>query len=584
MSGPPACERALSAREAEGILEFPAFQRRAPSMGESDHQELAQLPRREPQVLANIPPSIGQRRNARLMVLALLAILGATWPFATLKLATINAFVPSLAAALAISDIVTAVLLFGQFSILRQWSLLAIANGYVFSALTVVAHAFAFPGAFSPSGLFGAGPQSAIWLYWFWHAGLPLAIIGYVLLKDTEPANGLRSTRFAISLSVAVTVVLVVGMFWFVIRHHDLLPVTFVAAQPLSLFRRIIGGVVILLLGGIAMYLLWVRRRTLLDEWLIVALSALLIEVALASVLSGDRFTLSWYAGRFYQLVTATVVMTVLLMEMTTLYMDVARANTLLQQERLLLERALQAQRREREARLVTGDAVAATISHEVKQPLAAMITRADTGFRWLDRSPPDVDKAKAEFSHISTDGRRAAVVIESIRANFRNDKRIKISLDINDLIQESVALARDDLQNHQILAKAYSNPQKPRVIGDRIQLQQVLLNLITNAIDAMAEKEGSRVLSVRSELRPDGDVEISVQDTGTGISPQDIDRVFTPLFTTKSGGMGMGLSICRSIVEAHEGRLWVVPDTLGEGAVFRFALPAITKISVGNG
>ena len=120
------------------------------------------------------------------------------------------------------------------------------------------------------------------------------------------------------------------------------------------------------------MYLLWARRRTLLDEWLMVALCALLIEVALASVLSGDRYTLSWYAGRFYQLVTATVVMVVLLVEMTTLYADVARSNTLLQHERLLLERALQAQRREREARLMTGDAVAAAIAHEVKQPLTA--------------------------------------------------------------------------------------------------------------------------------------------------------------------------------------------------------------------
>src|SRR5207253_1187340 len=114
------------------------------------------------------------------------------------------------------------------------------------------------------------------------------------------------------------------------------------------------------------------------------------------SVLSGDRYTLSWYAGRFYQLVTATAVMIVLLVEMTTLYAEVARSNTLLQHERLLLERAVQAQRREREARFVTGDAVAATIAHEVKQPLAAMITRSDTGLRWLDRPIPDLDEAKA--------------------------------------------------------------------------------------------------------------------------------------------------------------------------------------------
>ena len=153
-------------------------------MAEGDGEEPAQRLRPAPQVLANIPPSIGQRRTARLLVLALLAILAITWPFATVKLPEIPAFVPSLAAALFVSDCVTAVLLFGQFSILRQRALLVIANGYVFSALIVVAHALAFPGAFSRSGLFGSGLQSAVWLYWFWHSGLPLAIIGYALVKN----------------------------------------------------------------------------------------------------------------------------------------------------------------------------------------------------------------------------------------------------------------------------------------------------------------------------------------------------------------------------------------------------------------
>jgi signal transduction histidine kinase len=548
-------------------------------MAENDREKPLQRLGREPQVLANIPPSIAQRRAGRILVLGLLAILAATWPFATVKLPEIPAFVPTLAAALFVSDSVTAVLLFGQFSILRRWALLVIANGYVFSALIVVAHALAFPGAFSQRALFGSGLQSAVWLYWFWHSGLPLAVVAYALLKDTDRAIRAHSARLAIGASVAATAALVAGLFWFVTQHHDLLPVTFVDVHPLSLSRRIIGGVVVAALGGIALGLLWARRRTLLDEWLLVALWALLIEILLASVLSGDRYTLSWYAGRFYQLVAATVVMVVLLAETTTLYVDVASSNTLLQRERLLLERAVHAQRREREARLMTGDAIAATIAHEVKQPLAAMITRSGTGLRWLDRPAPDLDKAKAEFKHITADGRRAAAVIESIRANFRNDDRIRVSLDVNGLIQESIALARDDLQNHRILVKADPNPQKPRVIGDRIQLQQVLLNLITNAIDSMTAKEGPRVLCVKSEVRHGGGVEVSVEDTGAGISAQNMDRVFNPLFTTKSRGMGMGLSICRSIVEAHEGKLWAAPN-IPEGAVFRFALREDTGTS----
>jgi signal transduction histidine kinase len=543
-------------------------------MAENDREAPAQPLRPEPQVLANIPPSIGQRRTARILVLALLAILAITWPFATVRLPEIGAFVPSLAAALFVSDCVTAVLLFGQFAILRQWSLLAIANGYLFSALIVVAHALAFPGAFSRSGLFGAGLQSAVWLYWFWHAGLPLAIIGYALAKNTGRAISARLTQLAISASVAATIALVIGMFWFVTQHHELLPVTFVDVKPLSLFRRIIGGVVILVLGGIAMGLLWTRRRTLLDEWLMVALSALLIEVALASVLSGDRYTVSWYAGRFYQLVTATVVMAVLLVELTTLYADIARSNMLLRQERQLLERAEQAQRREREARLMTGDAVAASIAHEVRQPLTAMVTTADAGLRFLDRSIPNLDRAKEAFQRIVADGHRAGEMVGSIRANFKSDVRDRAALDVNELIEEALALARSELQKNGVSVHAAPNHGLPEVRGNRVQLQQVLLNLVMNAIEAMAAKDEPRILSIRTQAHGPDRVVVSVADTGAGISPQDTDQIFSPLFTTKSGGMGMGLSICRSIIEAHEGRLWHTPNA-PRGAVFQFTLHA---------
>ncbi|HEV7633878.1 MAG TPA: ATP-binding protein, partial [Bradyrhizobium sp.] len=149
-----------------------------------------------------------------------------------------------------------------------------------------------------------------------------------------------------------------------------------------------------------------------------------------------------------------------------------------------------------------------------------------------------------------------------------------RISLDINELIGEALALTRGDLQRHRILVQAEPNAQVPQVRGDRIQLQQVLLNLITNAIDSMAAKDGARVLSVRSEVRDGGGVLVSVADTGAGIGSQQIERIFNPLFTTKSGGMGMGLSICRSIIEAHDGRLWVAPNK-PEGAVFQFILVA---------
>jgi signal transduction histidine kinase len=273
--------------------------------------------------------------------------------------------------------------------------------------------------------------------------------------------------------------------------------------------------------------------------------------------------------------------MVVLLAEMTQLYMGLARSNTMLQRERVMLQRAIDAQRRERDARLITGDAVAATIAHELKQPLTAMITRSYTGVRWLDRAAPDLDKAKMGFRQIADDGHRAAAVIDSIRASFRKDARVRAPLDVNNLIDEAIALLQDDLKEHRILVKVERSTPLLRVMGDRIQLQQVLLNLITNAIEAMATVDGPRVLAVSSNVREDGGVMVSIADTGTGIGAEDVQRVFNPLFTTKSGGMGMGLSICRSIIEAHEGMLWVVPSA-PRGSIFQFVLGGDPVTSVG--
>jgi signal transduction histidine kinase len=238
------------------------------------------------------------------------------------------------------------------------------------------------------------------------------------------------------------------------------------------------------------------------------------------------------------------------------------------------LLRAVVAERLEREARLMTGDAVSASIAHEVKQPLSAIVTDAYASLRWLDRTPPNLDEAKEALKRITVDGLRAGAVIDSIRAIFKKDAGNRTSLDINELISEVLALTRNDLQRHRILVQADPNAQLPEIRGDRIQLQQVLLNLVTNAIDSMAGKDGARLLRVRSQVDDGGGVIVSVADTGIGMGWHERERIFDPLFTTKSGGMGMGLSICRSIIEAHGGRLWTAPNQ-PDGAVFQFMLLA---------
>jgi signal transduction histidine kinase len=295
-----------------------------------------------------------------------------------------------------------------------------------------------------------------------------------------------------------------------------------------------------------------------------VVMCAYVIEICLIAFPIPARFSFGWYAGRVFGLLSASLLLFVLLYEITILYAQ--------------LLRAVLAQRREREARLMTGDAVAATIAHEIKQPLSGMITNADAGLRWLDRPMPDLDEAKASLKQIVDDGHRAGAVIGSIRAIFKRDSPRRTSLDINKLIAEALVFLRADLQKHQVLIQTDPNAQLPAVIGDPIQLQQVLVNLMTNAIDSMAVTAGPRILSVSSEVR-DGAVLVSVADTGPGIKSQDTERMFNPLFTTKSDGMGMGLSICRSIVEAHDGRLWVAPN-VPQGAVFQFVLRADTATS----
>jgi C4-dicarboxylate-specific signal transduction histidine kinase len=307
------------------------------------------------------------------------------------------------------------------------------------------------------------------------------------------------------------------------------------------------------------------RRRSVLDLWLMVVMTAYAIEIYLVAFPGLARFSLGWYAGRIFGFVSGSLVLFVLLYEITTLY------------ARLL--RAVFAQRREREARLLTGDAVSASIAHEIKQPLTGIVTNADAGLRWLERSMPD--QARMALEQIVTDGHRAGAIIDGVRAIFRKDARNSASLAINDLIGEALALLRDELQKHRVSVQVELTEQLPRVRGDRVQVQQVLLNLITNAIDSMVAKDGSRVLCVKSRIHdPDG-VLVSVADSGRGIEQNDADRIFNPLFTTKSGGMGMGLAICRSIIEAHDGRLWVTPNK-SEGAVFQFMLLADGATSAG--
>jgi len=512
-------------------------------------------------VLTNLSPSPAQRRLALGIVLVLLVVFIAAAPFATLPMPRIDAFVPAYATAILVNDAITAALLFAQFAIVRSGALLALANGYLLTALIVIPWALTFPGVFTRGGLLGAGLQSTAWLNAIWHGGFPLFVIAYTLLKGADSVRRFSRgfVRPAILASVGLVAAFVCSATALVTAGGQIMPALMFNDERTANLAYYVN-VPIMALVVLALVLLWVRLRSVLDLWLTVVMCAYATEAALQLLPVPTRFSVGWYAGRVCGLLSGSLVLLILLIEITKLY------GQLLQ--------AVLAQHREREARLMTGDAVSASIAHEIKQPLGAIVTNAYAGLNWLKRGQPDLDAVKEALQGIVTDGRRAGHVIDGIRTLFKKDPRTRTSLDINDVIQEALAIVRDNLQTHRVAVQADPNERLPRIRGEQVQLQQVLVNLITNAIDSMTATDGERVLSIRTEVHHSGCVMVSVEDTGKGLEPSTVDRIFNPMFTTKTRGMGMGLSICRSIIEAHEGQLWVTAEP-ARGAIFHFTVPA---------
>jgi PAS domain S-box-containing protein len=224
--------------------------------------------------------------------------------------------------------------------------------------------------------------------------------------------------------------------------------------------------------------------------------------------------------------------------------------------------------------RVTTLGELTASIAHEVNQPLAGVVANAEACLRWLDRETPDLEEARQSVRWIMDDGNRASEVIRRVRALARKTSIERVALDLNEVVREVMALVQGELINHAVSLRLELAPALSTILGDRVQLQQVIINLVMNGIEAMQSiTERPRELTIRSRQDEAGQVLVSVTDCGVGISAENANRLFNAFFTTKSSGMGMGLSICRSIVEAHGGRLSASGND-GPGATFQFALP----------
>nr|WP_255607741.1 ATP-binding protein [Ancylobacter sp. Lp-2] len=245
-------------------------------------------------------------------------------------------------------------------------------------------------------------------------------------------------------------------------------------------------------------------------------------------------------------------------------------------------ERLLQAQAElSQVTRVATLGQLMASIAHEVNQPLAAVVTNGEAGLRWLRRPVPDVGEATASVERMIANGRRASEVVARLRALSRRDELRHETIEVNSLIEETLAIIERELHRHGVQPRLGLAPVLPPVKGDRVQLQQVLINLAINAAQAMDGASGDRSLAILSRQgRNDADepvIEIAFVDRGTGVAPEDLPRLFEPFYSSKSQGMGLGLSICRSIIETHMGRIDAMPNADG-GMTFRVVLPALKE------
>jgi C4-dicarboxylate-specific signal transduction histidine kinase len=225
--------------------------------------------------------------------------------------------------------------------------------------------------------------------------------------------------------------------------------------------------------------------------------------------------------------------------------------------------------------RVMTLGELTASIAHEVNQPLAGIVTNGAACLRWLGREPPELDEARSTVESMISDGMRASEVVQRLRALSKKTELRKVRLDINGVIEDVIRLVQREALDHLVSLRLEFASERLPVLGDRVQLQQVIINLVMNGMEAMAAvSDRPRELVIRSRRHEDEQVLVEVQDAGVGIDPENVNRLFNAFFTTKPDGMGMGLSICRSIIGAHGGRIWASRNA-GAGATFQFTLPS---------
>ena len=494
------------------------------------------------------------RRIAWAVVLLSAAIFVASAPFAKVPLAQVPAFYPIYQSALVVGELITAVLLFGQFAILRSRMLLVLASGYLFNALMAVCHALSFPGLFADAGLLGAGPETTAWLYFLWHGGFPLFVAAYALLAQPEGETGRPrgGAGAAIMFSALLVLAVVSGLVAFTTAGHDALPVIMQGDRDTPAKFYVAGAVWLLTL--ITLPLLWRRRpHSTLDLWLMITMWVWIFDIGLAAVFNAGRYDLGWYAGRAYGLAAGSFVLIMLLLATTRLYAQLA-------------ERTAQLQAANREL-----ESFSYSVSHDLRSPL-----RAVDGFCRIlteDYESRLDDEGRRLLGVVRDNSRKMGELIDDLLEFSRlGRKALSIAeIDMTRLAREAfggVVLSTMD-------APGLGLKPLPPARGDAVLVKQVWVNLLGNAVKFSRRREDPLI---EVSGRENGtEIVYCVKDNGAGFDMRYYDKLFGVFQRLHSAdefdGTGVGLAIVQRVVARHGGRVWA-EGKVGDGATFYFSLP----------
>jgi signal transduction histidine kinase/CheY-like chemotaxis protein len=529
--------------------------------------------------LSTAPVRPSDRRAAVVFVLLSLVVCAAAVRYAAIPWPQIPAFIPAYEAALVICDLITAVLLLGQFREVRTRSLLILGSGYLFTALMALAHALSFPGLFAPHGLFGDS-QTTVWLYIQWHAVFPLCVVAYALMsgenepRDLSEKSGTMLVAMGATISAAVAMAAAAGT-------PSLLPVLMDEGSQLPAARAVLVAIWLLPLLPLAILATKTRFRRVLDLWLGVVMAAWLLDVLLSAVLVSARYQVGFYVGRLYGLLAASFVLVVLLYETVGLYGRLARSLADAREKAAALARSeaalRQAQKMEAIGKLTGG------VAHEFNNLLTVVIGSLDVIIESRLGEPLQRMAATA-MGAAQRGGRLTSQLLMFARKQVMQPETVNLNrllLDFEGLVRRAVGGA--------VALEIRFDPGLDPAHIDAAQFEAAVLNLVMNARDAVAAMKGAGmiVLETRNarlgveatmrhpEARPGDYAVIAVRDNGEGIAPDVLTRVFDPFFTTREVGKGTGLGLSQVYGFAKESGGHVeIESAVGRGTTVELWLP----------